>query len=510
MNRSYQILIACCIWSVIALAGVAVFRFIIFPHQKTVEIKKQEEQHKQTIQQTSADSRYKTQINFSIDSFSGYSVFRSDEFQNELSQKKIKVNFIDDKADYTARLKALKNGESQLAVFTIDALVKASSELKDLPATIVAVVDETRGADAMLGFSSTFPNIDSINNPNVKFILTPNSPSETLARVVISHFGLNNLNKDSFVFAQDADDVYHRYRNAKPTDQQVYVLWEPYATKMIENPNVQVIVDSSRFRGYIVDVIVCNRDFLIKNESTVVDFVEAYFRAFHLHSQKMTTLVSADAQKSGTPLSEKQITRLTNGIWWKNTSENYAHFGLNNDRPLQHLEDMLQNVTNVLVSTGAIDGDPTQGKYNLLYYDKVLGRLKDNNFHPGVETIRKDNDDLPVLAEAEWKKLIPVGTLQVPTLVFARGTSRITESSEIVLNELIEKLKSWPQYYLLIKGNASTSGDIEANKALALQRAKAVEKYILEHGVSNTRVRAVSVEPSGETSVVFQLGYTPY
>jgi len=510
MNKEKKIITACAVWIVITAIGAIVWKLFVMPHQSAVKEQVKIEEHKKTILQTSSESRYKVQIDFALDSFSGYSIFRSEEFQNELTQKKIKVNITDDSADYNSRLKNLQTGNTQIAVFTIDALIKASATLGDLPATIVCLVDETRGADAMVAYSSAVSNIDALNNANMKFVLTPDSPSETLTRVVMSHFGLSNLSKNPFIVAKDADDVYRQYRASKPGDQQVFVLWEPYVTKMLENPNTQIIVDSSRFRGYIVDVIVCSRDFLLKNEEVVTDFVEAYLRANYFHNKNMAKIVGSDSAKSGTPLSDKQIERLVNGIWWKNTSENFAHMGLNSDRPLQHVEDMLRNITNVLLTTGAMTKDPTDGHPNLLYYDKVLAKLKNNNFHPGVETIRKDSADLPVLSDSEWDKLVPVGTLQVPPLVFARGTAMMSEQSIATLNDLIAKLASWPSYYLMIRGNASTVGDLEANKILSQARAKIVEQYLLEHGVSKTRVKSVGVEPSGSTSVVFQLGYTPY
>ena len=79
-----------------------------------------------------------------------------------------------------------------------------------------------------------------------------------------------------------------------------------------------------------------------------------------------------------------------------------------------------------------------------------------------------------------------------------------------MLDDLIEKLAAWPQYYLLIRGNASLQGDLEANKALAEARAAAAEQYLTQNGVSENRVRAVGGEPSGTTSVTFVLGQTPY
>lgn len=521
MSKKAQIIAASVVWLGIFLIAGVIWKLLIVPYREQAAKIEKDQQHQQTIVKTSAESRYHTQINFAYDSFSGYCVFRSDEFLNELSHKRIKLVPNDDGANYTERLKSVKDGKTQIAVFTIDALIKASSELGDLPATIVAVVDETRGADAAVAYKDAVPNIDVLNDPDVKFILTPDSPSETLSRVVISHFGLRTLNdklasndksQQPFVAMKDAEAVYRDYRASKQTDKKVFVLWEPYVTKMLENPNTHVLVDSSRFRGYIVDVIVVNREYLANNSDKVSDFVEAYFRASFTHNKNMAKLIAEDAIKSGQPLSEKQIERLTAGILWKNTSENYAHFGLNGDQPLQHVEDMILNITQVLLTTHAIKQDPTNGKPNLLYVPTVLAKLQTNNFHPGIvaETIRKDNDTLPALTEEEWTKLIPVGTLDVPPLVFARGTDRITEQSQITLNDLIAKLNSWPQYYILVRGNASLQGDLDANKALANSRAVAVENYLLENGISKIRVKTVAVEPSGTSSVVFQLGYVPY
>src|SRR5690606_29292772 len=118
---------------------------------------------------------------------------------------------------------------------------------------------------------------------------------------------------------------------------------------------------------------------------------------------------------------------------------------------------------------------------NPLYYDKILAKVKANNFHPGIasESIRNDSDDLPALTDEEWKELTLVGTLDVPTIVFPRGSVTITEQGQASLDELIEKLKSWPQYYVIVRGNASTTGDLEANKTLAESRAKTVEEYLL-------------------------------
>ena len=93
--------------------------------------------------------------------------------------------------------------------------------------------------------------------------------------------------------------MYKLYLKARPDDKQVFVLWEPFVSKMLENPNLRVVVDSSKFSGYIVDVIVANRDFLLKNETLVEFVVGAYFRTAYRYRNEMVDLVLERCQTNG-------------------------------------------------------------------------------------------------------------------------------------------------------------------------------------------------------------------
>jgi outer membrane protein OmpA-like peptidoglycan-associated protein len=499
-----KLLAACVVWLLIAIVLAVAYKLIV--------TRKDRDYRAEVYSSTSSSSQYQHNVTLALDSFSGYAVLRSPEFKTLLGQKRIRVNLLDDGANYSERVEALRRGDTDLAVFTIDALLKVCASLNELPGSIVAIIDETRGADAIVAYKSAIPNVDAMNAANTRMVLTPDSPSETLARVVMMHFSLDNLDQRPFIEATDAEDVYKRYRAAKPDEPLAFVLWEPFVSKVLENPNTHVVVDSSRFRGYIVDVLVANRDYLHKNPDVVRDVVGCYFRAAYSYRDKMVDLVLADARETGAPLNDKQAANLVNGIWWKNTQENFAHFGMQQNQPVQLLEDMIANLNRVLLGTQAMDRDPTNGKPTDLYYDGVLRELQTSNFHPALdqETVRDDRVELPALSDAEWQKLVPIGTLQVPQLVFARGTARLTGRSTAILDELIQTLNTSPQYYLEIRGNASRVGDLEANTELAKQRAAAAQAYLVEAGVSSPRMRAVAGEPSGATSVSFVLGQPPY
>ncbi|MGD9714856.1 MAG: OmpA family protein, partial [Thermomicrobiales bacterium] len=178
---------------------------------------------------------------------------------------------------------------------------------------------------------------------------------------------------------------------------------------------------------------------------------------------------------------------------------------------LQHMEEMGRNITGVLVGTGAIEKDPTNGQPNLFYYDGIMRKLFDSGWHPGFgqESVRQEKTLLSLTPE-EWDKLKPVGTLQVPRLVFARGTAKLTEASEATLRELSNKLKAFPQYYLIVRGNAASTGDLEANLKLAKDRADATVLWLTENGVDKNRIRSESAKPNGSTTVAFLLGELPY
>jgi flagellar motor protein MotB len=499
------------IWLAIFGIGAVAWRLVVTPMRQAAEEQAAEEAEQAVLDATWGDLPYDHEVTIALDSFSGYAVLRSTTFAQLLRRNQIKLKLLDDGANYTQRLDSLRTGKVQMAAFTIDALIKTTAQSGGIPATIVALIDETRGADAMVAYKSAVKNVDDLNHSDIRFVLTPDSPSETLARVVMSTFALDQVPADPFTMASGPEDVYERYRRKKDT-REVFVLWEPYVSKILANESMHVVIDSSRFTGYIVDCLVADRDFLVKNPDVAYTVVECYFRALYEYrnSDAMTRLVKADAGADAamdTAVSEKLVA----GIDWKNTQQNFAHFGLRTDHSTQFLADMIENITDVLLNTGAINADPTGGDPGGLYTNQLLKELYESDFHPGDENEElRQAAQLPALSDSQWSSLEPVGELSVPTLVFPRGTDVLTERSQNILDELIEKLKTWPQYYVIVRGNASLRGDLEANKLLAERRAQAAEKYLTSHGVAPQRIRAIGAEPSGTTSVSFLLGQLPY
>lgn len=200
-------------------------------------------------------------------------------------------------------------------------------------------------------------------------------------------------------------------------------------------------------------------------------------------------------------------------IQFKNTQENYAHFGLVQGHNLQNIEVMISEIIDLQLRSKSIESNPAEmiqgSNLNPWYYPGVLISLQKDDFRPGKEEIQQDTV-LPSLSPEEWKSLKPVGSLQVPKLVFRRGSSTLSSASEKILEDLVVKLNKWTVYYLIIKGNSASDGDIEANRRLAEGRANSAKDWLVSHGINTNRILVDEIKPNGSTTVNFILAEKPY
>ncbi len=523
-KRAKGCLVASVLWCIILIVLAVAYRFLVHPllTEKLTE-------------ETGSSSQYQDEIRLAADSFSGYAILRSDDVKQSLRKEGIKLTVQDDQADYAARLESLKNGDTDLAVFTIDSYLTAGTKAGEFPGSIILVIDETKGGDAILANPNAVQSLQDLNDSNASIVLTPDSPSEFLARVVLAHFNLPNL-PDSWIRPADgAQSVLSEARRANSRDKVAYVLWEPYVSRAINNHGLKILLDSSKLEGYIVDVLVAQRSFLRNNPEKVSTFVQAYLRASFNHHQEssgMVKLVQTDAATSGgEQLDAAQAQQVVKGIQWKNTLENYSHFGIHSQTEhsdLPHLEDMIMNIVDVLVKTKAIDEDPLAGSYHTLFYQKILADLQADGFHPGrqinvvsgigeglesIESVRATSE-AAAISESQWASLRPVGELRIKPLVFVRGSSNVSLTSKRDLAEVAKKLQTFPEFYVRLIGQTRAEGDADANRRLAEQRANAVAERLTSAGVGSQRIRteaAPSVDRSGSAqSVRFVVGQLPY
>lgn len=517
-----SILIAVVLW-ILIIGGIAsTLRYFVLPEYR-------EKRREKLALQTGSGGKYRINVRVAADSFSGYCILRSPDLAKRLAASGIKFTVQDDGADYMRRMKALGDGDVDMAAFPVNSFIQSGMAFGEFPASMVYVIDETVGADAIVAYRDSVPSIDALNQPDARIVLTPDSPSELLARVMIASFNLPDLPEKKWMVAADgSSEVYKEFRGDSRRNPVAYAMWEPDVSKALKQDGAIVLLDSSKLKGFIVDVLVVERQFLIDHYDVVKEVVEDYARTAYAKRLTMPETIVADAQSLGEKIDTSDARQLAQGIRWKNTLENFAHFGVSGSaHSLENIEDIILKITDVLAKTGALNGQRLSVAPNALYFNRIVSEMQSENFHPGREvnvlsgvdlgtddeTVRGEQK-LEALTELQWESLLPVGELRAEPISFGRGTARINIQSRRELKALASMLNSWPQYYLTVTGKVRPGGDEQAALQLAKERADAAVQVLVEEGVAPERIRSFSKVAAENTataqSVSFVVGQLPY
>ena len=498
-----KLLAICILWLLIAGTLAASYRLIVKPTL-----------NQRRLHQTSSPSNYRHEVRIAVSAGWESMILRSRNFRDALTEKRIQATVVSDTASDVERLKQLSRNDITMASFTLTGLLHASAEVGDAPGTIVAVLGESNGADGIVTYRKMAADVRELNRSEMRFVATAGHAGETLARLTISQFGLDQLPPNPFEFATSELESFERYRKATPEQPLAFVLREPHLGRSLENGAVHRVAGSAAFRGPMLEVLVVERDFLVKNEDVVRDILGAYFRAAYTYRADWAALLKEDLQLTGQSLTDEEIKRLIATYRWKNTLENFAHFGIDFGTGLPLLEDAIRDVTLILRKTGGIAVGQILKNPTEMYYVQPLQALKEAGFHPGSgsgsEVIRSEVLEHPELNEQQWDELIQLKCPVSSELLFARGSDRLLETIEVTLKELAAAMATMPRTYVTIRGNADSKGNADANVALAQSRAQAVGKFLLDLGMDPHRVRVPKATPTGRSSVSLEVGQLPY
>lgn len=466
---------------------------------------------------TGSTAACKHKVRLRLDSFSGYAVYRSPAMKELLRDQGICLELVDDKADYAARMQALRDGDAEIAVFTIDSMLKSGMRYGDkMPGSVVMVIDQSKGADAIVAYGAGLSKLEDLNHPDARFVFTPSSPSEFLGRIVVGQLSLPRLPEKWYKEADGPDDVLKKLKAADPKQRTAYVLWEPQLSQALKIKGVKQLFGSNQCNNCVVDVLVARREFLAEKPDLVRAVVENYFRALHSYTSSpngIAELIGDDAKATEAPLAPDEVQRLVKGIEFKGVMDNYVHFGLAPGASgVQPLEDIFEYVGGILVRTSAIPSNLYKGQANRLYYDAIIRKLHEEGFHPGKKqelvsgfgpgagdlAAAHAAAELPTLQDADWAKLTTVGTVRVPPIGFRRGTAEISEFSSADLDALAQQLTSLSTCYVRVIGEARQEGDAAANAQLATERATAVVAYLTSKGIGTSRLRPETAKASAD------------
>ncbi len=430
-------------------------------------------------------------ITIGMDNFAGYFPLCSPVMKGKMLKSGYLLRCEDDSADYSLRMRNLSGRKIDFAVATVDSYLLTGGA-SDFPGTVIAVLDESKGADAIVTNEKVVKNIDALKSyTNLKLALTPDSPSDHLIKAVSSHFDiprLKNRNGPWRVTAEGSTDALAKLKNG---DANVAVLWEPDVSKALALDGYKKILGTDQTNKLIVDILLVNRKYSEENPELVKLLLSHYFRTLKRYRDNRSEFESDLASYAN--MDSGQVESLMKGINWVGLFENaVTWFGASQPgRPSTYgLFDTIDSTIQILIDYGDFaesplpDGDPRRITFSepitaLFKQSGIAGKITAPVSKKGAKAINSLETDFTPLTANEWSRLKDVGTLKVRPILFQRGSGRLSLDGKKQLDKAINTLKSYPNFRVKIEGHSNPRGDAKANKELSLKRAEAVGKYLL-------------------------------
>ncbi len=420
------------------------------------------------------------------DTFSGYSTLRSEAFQASLAERGVGLAYADE-FNQQARAQALSEGEVDLMVTSLDQYLTYQPAGK-----IVALIDRTVGADAVVLNTKAYPQLKSLldletlvaeqqaQGQKLKIVYAGDTPSEFLAIVLDTKFDNFNLADFEVEKVDDASIAWQRMQQDNRV--AIAVLWEPFVTEAQQQGNTVVLSSADAPRS-IVDVAVASDRLLQGNPEAVKAFVEAYYRRIDSSLQDPGLLTRQIALDGNLEPAAAQTVAEGIRFFTSVEAQDWMQSGT--------LDKRIGSIAGILVLAGRLPAPPAtpQTLYTADHLTAVAQQTASS-----LNLVAQDNPELAqrlqgqaqpaqaANASPEQVQQAPdIGNLTVQGEVqFQTGSAQLTATGQQTLSQLAAEIGEFSPATVGIKvqGHTSRTGPADLNQQLSQQRAQVVVNYL--------------------------------
>lgn len=427
------------------------------------------------------------------DTFSGYSTFRSPDFNDELEKAGVSLRF-ENEFDQAERAARLEKGSADLIVTTLDQYLKHQPDGK-----IVGLIDRTVGADAVVLNTPKYPSLKSLNDLSqlvaqgqpLSLAYAADTPSEYLAQVLDIRFDGFNLSDFNQIKVAEASEAWTELQDSGQ-NIAVAVLWEPFVSQAREQGHT-VVLSSKDAPNAILDVIVASDKLIMQEEEQLTDFLSTYYRRMDQTARddsQLKALIQTDGD-----LSAAQTDLVIDGIDFFTSVEagRWMEDGT--------LAKRIDATAAVLVLSGQLPQVPIA---NELYSDLFIAEAVANT-ESLIQLVQADDPELAKFLTGEAtatqaqtaltpeaiQEAQPIGDLEVRGEVkFGTGSAAIANEGQQTLAKLAAEINEFNTETVAIRviGHTSQTGAADLNQRLSQQRAEAVVNYLKGQSVNHNIV----------------------
>ena len=381
-------------------------------------------------------------------------------------------------------------GTAQCAWRTSDFWAQEQPNLRNanLDGRAVMIVDNTRGADAVIARDPNIRRIEDLAGKSVALLQF--TPSHGMLIDAIENSSLNARQKASIkmVFINVDEGLAGVGAALTSGSVDAAVLWDPDLS-MTAAKGAHTIYSTKSASNLIYDVMVCDKRFLdtAKGKASVQKFVAGWMDGVELANadkgNAVEALVSAEpyfaalAKDQGKPF----IAGLFNNLVWTGLSENARVFGMTGGT--NHYERVYRRFDGIYRTAGALANpkSPVIAPQESVDYSFIRTLLAANQ---QAEVQAKQAEvaearSFTVEAQTAAVEAAPATVTKPVTINFEVGSAQLTKRAEKVLDEqLVPFIENNGTAYFEVSGNTDSTGSFAANMSLSKARAQAVVAYL--------------------------------
>lgn len=450
------------------------------------------------LQIETSDARgTKGRIEIGVDNWVGYYPLCSAEMRKRMRVAGYVLHCADDKADYGARFEALRAGRLQFAVTTVDAYL-LNGAATAFPGALVAVIDESKGGDAIVGWQDKLDSLDALKKTaGTRIAFTPASPSEHLLRAAAVHFDLPMLRDGRGSWRVETDGSPAALKQLLGKKVDAAALWEPDVTRALSTAGVVKLLSTADTKRLIVDGLLASRTVMQQDPDMVRALLLTYFEVLRHYQDNPDALARDLGDDTG--LSVDQTRPMLGAVAWAGLADNF-HEWFGSTPETSGAVDVVTSTLQVLLDSGAIAGDPLPDRdpYRILNREFVQAVFTSSASGQSAAASGPSVDQhFKELTDQEWAALREVGTLKALNVVFQSGTADLAYDGKVEVDRMMDVLRHYPSFRIRVRGHTALSGDPESNRQLSQERADSVARYMaVTYGVDANRVQVIGLGSS--------------
>lgn len=392
------------------------------------------------------------------------------------------------------RLKMLANGDADFTSIALNSWVRNSEGLRTGTKAIFKI-DDSYGADALVVNGGKIKTINDLIDKRIAF--TDNGVGEYFLYYLLKIVGLSP--RDIVALPQaNMDAVIAAFRDGSA---DAVVSWEPEITnRLLPIAGARKLVSTREAANLIVDVGVVSDRAATQRAEDLQKFTQAWFTAINYLSsrpdsayEKLASALPGDVYGEQ---SADSIKSMFGGVKMTSFDENVAVFDVEPVDAYNGLliSDLIDSVNRVYVSAGKMKaGINASDSFKADYIAAARSALDQSSLDPAIIGAADDTQLATPLTQIDPGKVDQatrsVAQLKVDSINFDPDSAVIRPESLSVLDDVIQTMKNFPSYYLIIDGHVhdvyggkGTTAQLQSLQNFSLKRAEAVAKYIIEQG----------------------------